>query len=338
MGRNSRYEEVPSATTLLESQASMESGTRDSPVVSVDNVTFSYGSHRALDDFTLQLLPGEVTGLLGHNGAGKTTAIKLVNGLFRPHQGSVRVFGADPAEEKSAVRRRMAVVTDTLGLSDRESPNRALRYHANLYGYDVRETLEAGGNWGRRFGIYDHFDKPVKTLSRGMKQRFALCRALSGNPDVLLLDEPTLGMDPVARQDFRTMLDEFRGLGGTVLMSTHDLGEVERSCQQVVVLQHGKIVTSGSTQDFMRPLMRDLDVEIEFEEVTAALVESLHVLGSVRDIKSHSNKISFQAREREAIADSVRTLVLAGARIIRIGSTMPTLEDAYLTLHGAPLA
>ena len=283
----------------------------------------------------LELLPGEVTGLLGHNGAGKTTAIKLVNGLFHPHVGAVRVFGVDPAQESSEVRKRMAVVTDTLGLSDRETPNRALRYHAQLYGFDADAVMECGGNWGKRFDIYEHFDKPIKTFSRGMRQRFALCRALSGHPDVLLLDEPTLGMDPVARQDFRAMLEEFRANGGSVLMSTHDLGEVERSCQQVVVLRHGRIVTASSTRDFMKPLMRDLDVEIEFEEITPQMTESLHAISSVRDVKFHQLKVSFQAQGRAAISDSVRELVLAGARIVRIGSTMPTLEDAYLTLHGS---
>ena len=303
-------------------------------VAKVEHLAFSYGERAALQDVSFQVRKGEAVALLGHNGAGKTTTIRLLNGLLRPDAGTLTVLGLDPSTQGEELRRSTAVVTDSLGLHDRDTPRRTFEYHAQLWDLDSATTVEKGMALLDRFGLTERAEDRIKSFSRGMRQRLAIARALVNDPQFILLDEPTLGMDPVARQDFRELLGDLRQAGVSVVISTHDLGEVERVCNRLVIMQHGRTIIEGTPQECMRPFMRDVEVEIECNgRIGQVGRESLQSLATLAQLRVDDTVVSFRAADSDAIAESVRRLVDAGERILRVGSNAPTLEDVYLRIH-----
>ena len=297
-------------------------------------MSFSYGTHIALEHVNIDVHAGEIVGILGHNGAGKSTTIRLLNGLLVPQSGTIEVFGTDPLQGGAELRSKTSVLTDALGLYERQTPRETLRFHAQLWGIAAREVDSFGVELLVKFGLGEVIDVPVKTFSRGMRQRLALARSLLHRPAFLLLDEPTLGMDPVGRKHFRDVLAELRSQGVAVLMSTHDLGEVERACQRVVILHQGRVLLDGTPEECMRPLMKNLAVEVTCDEaVSKQSVDGLHRMEGLSEVVCTGAHVSFVAVDQRATANAVRVLVETGAGVVAIGSSAPTLEDVYLRMH-----
>jgi ABC-2 type transport system ATP-binding protein len=303
-------------------------------VAKVEHLSFNYGDQQALSDVSFSVPQGQVVALLGHNGAGKTTTIRILNGLLKPQSGHVSVFGLNPTLEGEELRRHTSVVTDALGLHDRETPIKSMKYHAQLWGLDVDETVERGRELLKRFGLEARAGDRIKSFSRGMKQRLAIARSLLNNPRLLLLDEPTLGMDPVARQDFREMIADLQRDGVSVVISTHDLGEVERVCDRLVILQHGRTLMEGTPQECMRPFMRNVEVEVECDGGLNALQrEAVQRTEGTGGFRVEGNIALFRAADVDVISNVVSTLVVNGARVIGVGTRSPSLEDVYLRIH-----
>lgn len=282
-------------------------------VVQMESVNFHYGNWHALKDINMEVRTGGVLGLLGHNGAGKTTTIRLLNGLLRPSGGSITVLGVDPIAGGAPFRRQTSVVNDSLGLHERQTARQTMAFHAELFAVDATSAAAEAEELLIRFGLGTVIDTPVKAYSRGMRQRLALARSLLHRPRLLLLDEPTLGMDPVGRSEFRAILRALTADGVSIVMSTHDLGEVEKACDDLLILHHGEVLLSGNRHSTMARVARNIEVTIELSD------------GSTEH---------FVAVDRQAIADRVRALVLSGADVISVRPETATLEDLYIDIHG----
>lgn len=190
-----------------------------------------YGPVRAVDGISFSVKPGEVFGLLGHNGAGKTTTIRLLNGVLRPTSGGAQVFGLSPVKDGLAVRRRAGVLTETPSLEERLTARQNLRYYADLYGVEATQVAARIESLLQTFELNEVGDAKVGSFSKGMKQRLALARALLHEPELLYLDEPTAGLDPVAAKRVVTMIrDLSRKEGRTVVICTHNLSEAQQVC------------------------------------------------------------------------------------------------------------
>ncbi|MBY6277494.1 MAG: ABC transporter ATP-binding protein [Symbiobacterium thermophilum] len=211
-------------------------------VIELLHVTKRYGPVTALEDLTLEVHEGEIFGLLGPNGAGKTTTLRLVAGLARPTQGQVRVAGLDPWQRGEPVRRQMGVVLDGGLLYDSLTVRENLLLFAGLFG--VRE--QAVRDAMVQMDIADLRDRLAGRLSKGQRQRVALARALLHGPRLLYLDEPTSGLDPLATDDLHRLIGNLRGQGITILLSSHDMAEVEALCDRVCILQRGRMIACGT--------------------------------------------------------------------------------------------
>jgi ABC-2 type transport system ATP-binding protein len=309
------------------------------PVITCRGLTRRFGDVVAVDRLTLDIHPGEVFGLLGHNGAGKTTTIRLLNGVLTPSEGSSGVLGFDPATEGPNLRRRTGVLTETPSLDERLTGRVNLRIYAELYsvprgkvGSRVDQLLEA-------FELAGRADEKVSAYSKGMKQRLALARALLHRPQLLFLDEPTAGLDPVAA---RRVHETIRQMSGeeqrTVLLCTHNLVEAQKLCDRVAVLGHGRLLALGTPAELAHQLGRRLRLEIEV--APAELEAALDVLSTAApDITpAHENGVvSLVGVEREAIPRLVSLLAAAGVRLYRVAPQEPSLEDVYFALHGQQL-
>lgn len=216
------------------------------PAIEVDELTVVRGDHLAVDQVSFSAGEGTITALLGPNGAGKTSTVETLEGFLRPHSGRVRVVGLDPLTDHGQLVERMGVMLQDGGVPLAMRPLAALQLHAAFHqdAHDPRGLLD-------RVGMTDRVRTPWRHLSGGERQRLSLALALVGRPEIVFLDEPTAGVDLEGRRSIRRLIEGLRDDGVTVLLTTHDLDEVEELADHVVIVDHGRLVASGSPEGLM---------------------------------------------------------------------------------------
>jgi ABC-2 type transport system ATP-binding protein len=278
-----------------------------------------YGRVRALDGLDLEIAAGEVVGYLGPNGAGKTTTIRLLLGLIRPSAGRAEIFGLDCQDEPVAVHRRLGYVPAEASLWPALTGAETLHLMGRVHG---------AVDDGYRADLIDRFgldpSRRVRAYSHGNRQKVLLVGALMTRPDLLVLDEPTNGLDPLVDQAFRQCINEARDRGQTVLLSSHSLGEVEALCDRVAILRAGRLVEAGSLAE-MRHLS-SVTVEATFDHAVPDLsrvrgIDAVHVTGRVA-----------RCQVRGSMQPLLRYLADTGA--VHVLSRETSLEELFLALYG----
>ncbi|MDQ1466469.1 MAG: type transport system ATP-binding protein [Actinomycetota bacterium] len=297
-------------------------------VISLRSVSRSFGDVVALDEFSLEVPAGTIAMLLGPNGAGKTTAVRLVTGAMPADAGALRIFGSDPVTDGESVRRRCGVVPARPALYDRLSGYENLRYAALLW--DVVDIDGAIHIAASRFGIVDALAQRVGGYSTGMKARLALARATLHEPDLLLLDEPTAGLDPESARSVLALIGEMAHDGRTVLMCTHLLLEAEGLADHVVVMDHGHTLASGSPRDLVRRLWTSVTVALDAEDPTQ-LDQVRTMPGVVSYQRANSAVVGLDDADR--VPELVAALVAKGVRLTRVEPRTPTLEELYFAVR-----
>jgi ABC-2 type transport system ATP-binding protein len=301
------------------------------PVISARGVVRTFGDTRAVDGLDLEIPTGSVTVLLGPNGAGKTTVVRLLTGALAPDSGEISVFGITPSGPDGAeVRRRCGVVPARPALYDRLSGYDNLRYAGELFDVD-RDALPARiEHAATRFGILDALTKRVGSYSTGMRARLALARAVLHEPDLLLLDEPTAGLDPESARAVLGLIDEMAEEGKAVVMCTHLLLEAEGLADKVVVLDRGATLVSGSPTELTEQFWPGTRVVVDAE--VPALLDGIVDLPYVRGY-SRNGVATVDLATADAVADLVDALVGAGARLTRVEPQIPSLEQIYFEIR-----
>jgi ABC-2 type transport system ATP-binding protein len=212
-------------------------------VFELEGVSRSFGPIKAVDDLTLSLGKGEVTGFLGTNGAGKTTTIKMLIGLIRPTAGTVRLFGGDPTE--SSTRARIGYMPEIAYYYPYLTVRELLAFYGGVCGMDKRTIKARTDELLEEVELVEAAKRPLKTYSKGMLQRAGIAQALLHDPDLLILDEPFTGLDPLARIHFRALLKKLRDRGKSIFFSSHELGETELLCDNVAIMKQGHCIYHG---------------------------------------------------------------------------------------------
>ncbi len=285
-------------------------------VIDVRGLVKRFGSTLVLDELALEVVPGEVHGLLGPNGAGKTTTLRILLGLLRADAGTVRVLGGDPWRDAASLHRRLAYVPGDVTL------------WPNLTGGEVIDMLgrmRGGLDRTRRDDLIARFDldptKKGRTYSKGNRQKVALVAALASDVELLLLDEPTAGLDPLMDAAFREHIEAFRADGRTVLLSSHILSEVEALCDRVSIIRQGIVVESG-TMAQLRHLTRT-SVVAEVEMVPAGLDH----LPGVHDVRVDGRRVTASV-ESHGLSPLMASLGSGG--LTSLTTAPPTLEELFL--------
>ncbi|KOX20958.1 ABC transporter [Saccharothrix sp. NRRL B-16348] len=280
----------------------------------------------ALDGLTLDVPTNEVHGLLGPNGAGKTTLCKILSTILLPTSGSAEVLGHDVVADAAQVRQHVGIVFGgERGLYGKLTARQTLRYWASLHKIpDARAKVRAGELLAR-LGLTDKADDLVETFSRGMKQRVHLARGLIGDPKLILFDEPTTGMDPVAARDFRKLIGELRDEGRTILITTHDMDEAEEVCDRVTLIDKGRVLATESPRGLaaMSGLHRWVEAETSLD-VTA--------IPGVVDTETRNGVLRVKTTDDQAARAVLDFLLDHGVRSVH--AVPPRLEDVYLDLIG----
>jgi ABC-2 type transport system ATP-binding protein len=287
----------------------------------------------ALDNVDLAIEVGEVHGLLGPNGAGKTTLCKILSTVLMPTSGLAFVDGHDVVADTAAVRRKIGIVFGgERGLYTRLTARQNLMYWSALYLQPIREGRARADALLDRVGLLDRADERAETFSRGMKQRLHLARGLMGDPRVVILDEPTVGMDPVAARDFRRLVGELREERRTVLITTHDMAEAEAVCDRVTLIDGGRLLATEDPRTIGRWLSR-------YERVNAVGVDPqlaayLRTLPSVVDVRyrPEERSVVVETGAEGAATGVLRVLVEYG--VANVSTDRPSLEEVYLHLIG----
>ena len=212
-------------------------------VFELNGVSRSFGQVKAVDNLTLSLGKGEVTGFLGTNGAGKTTTIKMLIGLIRPTSGMVRLFGGDPSD--AATRARIGYMPEMAYYYPYLNVRELLSFYGGVCGMDKRVVKARTDELLEEVELVEAAKRPLKTYSKGMLQRAGIAQALLSDPDLLILDEPFTGLDPLARIHFRELLKRLRGKGKSIFFSSHELGETELLCDNVAIMKKGHCIYHG---------------------------------------------------------------------------------------------
>jgi ABC-2 type transport system ATP-binding protein len=300
----------------------------DDTVLSMQHVLRTFGDVRALADFTLDVPKGTVTMLLGPNGAGKTTALRIVTGALPPDAGTVRTFDLDPALDGETVRRRCGVVPARPALYDRLTGEDNLRYAAALW--DVAEPDDAIGRAARRFDLTGVLERRVGGYSTGMRARLALARATLHRPELLLLDEPTAGLDPESSRAVLGLIREMTADGTSVLMCTHLLLEAEGLADHVLVMDRGHTLVGGSPAELTRRYFAEHLVVLDAENPGG--LDRVVLLPGV--VSYHRDGIALVGLDAPGrVPEVVRELVAAGVRLTRVEPRAPSLEELYFAVR-----
>jgi ABC-2 type transport system ATP-binding protein len=296
-------------------------------------LTKRFGTRRAVEDVTFDVTAGEVFGFLGPNGAGKTTIVRVLSTLVRPTSGTAEVAGI-PVSEATGVelRARIAVMTEAPGLYLRLTVFDNLEYFAGLYGVPSPRTRGRIMSVLDAVGIAGRSGDRAGALSKGLRQRVSLARALLSDPRVLFLDEPTSGLDPVATREVRELIDGLRDRGVTVFLTTHRLEEAEKLCDRVAILNTTLRIV-GSPAELRRTLFSSA-LEIK---TAAPLADPEGLFGSLAGTDGWQSlgEASYRVNVREPIAaapELARAIVASGARLVRLAEATYSLEDVYLQL------
>ena len=300
-------------------------------IIEVSNLTKFYRNFKALDSVSLSVDRGWVYGYLGPNGAGKTTTIRTMLGLLRPDEGDVEILGFRPLKDPVKALQRVGYAPELPRLQPFFNGEQLLDFTAKMFRITSQTRKERVKELLELVGLREAAKKRVGKYSKGMIQRLSLALALVNDPRVLIMDEPTIGMDPEATVHFRKLFVNLSKEGKTVFISSHLLDEVQRICTHVGIINKGKIVFTGPIGQVLEAFTQRWVVEAELERVTPEITASLQGLDYVENVRVDGNKLLIELKEKKDLRGEISSEIFKrGGVLLSLNLHRVTLEDAYL--------
>jgi ABC-2 type transport system ATP-binding protein len=298
-------------------------------IINLEHVYKKLGNREILKDVTFVVKRGDIFGYLGPNGAGKTTSIRIIMGLFAPTSGKVSVLGQDTQSDN--VRKKIGFVLEADGLYENMAAYDNLVYYARLY--DVTRPDEKVNRAIGLVGLADRAKDKVGTYSKGMRQRLALARAMLSDPEVLVLDEPTAGVDPSGQIEIRrVMLDMVHKEGKTILLSSHNLDEVQRICNRIALIDKGQVRLYGELEKLQHEMSHGEVVIETAEPLTPEMIANLKTFPEINVLEQRDKILTLSAGKNMDVSNIVTFLASRGVRIEQVKKQEATLEEIYTTI------
>lgn len=313
--------------------------------IEVDSVTKRFEDLVAVDDLSISVAKGELLGLLGPNGAGKSTLTKMISGMINPTLGTIKVGNFSVQDESMKVKEILGVVPQDIVLYDYLNAKENLAFYGRLYGLSGRKLSNRIDDL-LRFTQLDEkaVKRHVSTYSGGMKRRVNIAAALLHEPQVLLLDEPTAGLDPQNKHALWEIIQSLNREGKTIVLTTHIMEEAEELCGRVAIMDHGKIIALGSPSELIKKVKMENTITVVPDIVSSRLIEQIKGIDSVRKVytapgeneEKESIKVITDCPD-EILPDVVSTIVNNGTKVLSVQLSRVTLEDVFIMLTGRSL-
>lgn len=312
-------------------------------MLKIENLTKKYGKFLALDNLNLHIEKGEIFGFVGPNGAGKTTTMRIVCGLLSATGGSVYVDGINAITNPEDIKRKVGYVPDFFGVYDNLQVMEYMEFYGSMYGMKKDEIDEISEGLLELVNLSDKKHEFVDTLSRGMKQRLCVARALIHNPDLLVLDEPNSGLDPRARFEMKEVLKNLGAMGKTIIISSHILPELSEMCSSIGIMERGKLIASGKVDEIMkksrgmqpikmRAFVADYENAKEAHNYISMILKEQPLVSKV-NFTENEILISFEGDEKEA-AQLLKTLFERNILVSNFYREKEDLESLFLEITG----
>jgi len=299
------------------------------------NLTKRYGRLTAVDKLNLNVSANTVHGFLGPNGAGKTTTIKVLVGLLRPDEGAARIFGQEVSGDKPDVRLKIGYMPELPKFPDHLKGWELLDIYGRMYGLSQQERRDQLPKLFELVGLKGREKDLIGKYSKGMRQRLGIAQALIGEPELVIMDEPSLGLDPVGMVEVRELIKGVAKEGTTVFLSSHLLFEVQQVCSHVTIIHKGVALASDTIENVSHKIRGPATVQIEVARLTEALVENLTKLPFVTEVKTEGNKLSIMIETQDDVRSQVsETITKSGGTIVSMNLLGQSLEDVFVQLVG----
>ena len=300
--------------------------------IRTQNFTRFFGSVRAVDGLTIDIPAGSVFGFLGPNGSGKTTTIRLLLGLLDPDEGNAEVLGFDTKTQADEIRIRCGALLEHSGLYERLTAEDNLHFYGRVWRLSKNESESRVKSLLTDMGLWERRGEQVGKWSRGMKQKLAIARTLLHRPQLVFLDEPTAGLDPIASAALHEDLGNLAQREGvTIFLTTHNLSEAEKLCQEVGVIRNGKLLAVGAL-DQLREQAGGVRVDITGTKFSSEVLDKIRALDDVSKIRSENGKLIIRLKQAIEIAPLISMLVHAGAKIEEVRKNSANLEETFISL------
>jgi ABC-2 type transport system ATP-binding protein len=308
-------------------------------VVKMEQVTKSFGDITAVDRMSLDIEEGEIFGLLGPNGAGKSTAINMITGLLLFDKGSISVLGSDVKKEKMKTKGYIGIVPQEVAIYEELTTMENVKFFASLYGLRGKE-LEASAREALEFtGLSENANKFPKTFSGGMKRRLNIACAIAHKPKIIIMDEPTVGIDPQSRNHILQSVKKLNEQGSTIIYTSHYMEEVEEICTRIAIMDHGKVIALGTCKE-LEDLINDRNIVLVtvMDLLSGIKEDDIKEIPGVDSVEIQENTIKISSfREVNNMDKIINYFISNGISIKSLESKMPDLEAVFLAMTGRKL-
>jgi len=304
-------------------------------MIEVENLVKKFGDMTAVDGISFRVRRGEIFGFLGPNGAGKTTTINILVGISLPSSGTARIAGYDVTKDPIRCKEQLGIATQDVNLDRHLNISDNLFYHGLLYGIprkELKKRVDAALQWSK---LEKYRDKRYYKLSGGMQKRLVVARAMLSDPEILLLDEPTTGLDLQSRMQLWESIKNLKGSGKTVLLTTHYIEEADVLCDRIAIIDHGRIIASGTPDELKKMLDGKITIEVTLNQqaMNGQTVRDLNEMSGVNLVEIGSNRMKIGV-DGDAVIEEVLKSLFVKARVSEIDIIRPTLDDVILHLTG----
>ncbi|KGM96919.1 antibiotic ABC transporter ATP-binding protein [Clostridium novyi A str. 4552] len=307
-------------------------------ILEAKNIVKRYGEHLAIDNASLSVREGEIFGLLGPNGAGKTTLINIIVGLLKSYSGEVNVFEKDLSKDEIYIKSQIGIAPQEAALFNDLTAYENVNFFGRLYGLKgkelkdgVKEALEFTELWDRRK------DYP-KQYSGGMKRRLNIACAIVHKPKLIIMDEPTVGIDPQSRKHILNSIKKLNKMGSTIIYTSHYMEEIEELCNEIVIMDKGKVIAKGTKEELKELIATEDKVSIEVCNISYTIIDKIKKVQGVKECVIDNNIINIISKNGSAnLSEIIDAIVDYGGEINKINMDKPSLEGVFLTLTGRKL-
>lgn len=304
-------------------------------IVQVENLIKRYNNMLAIDNLSLDISEGDIFGLLGPNGAGKTTLINSMLGLTKVDSGSIKIFGKDIKHHEMYIKKNIGIVPQEIALYQELTAYENLMFFGRLYGLRGEKLKEAVQSAFEFTGIEGRKNEIVKQYSGGMQRRLNIACAIVHKPKLVIMDEPTVGIDPQSRNQILNSIKVLRDNGAAIIYTSHYMEEVESLCNDVAIMDKGRIIAKGSKEELKDFVYTEEKIIIRLSAVSFTLVNNIKAIKGIKECEVEENLLNITSEKNKVGISSILTIIeQSGVEILSVNIEKPTLESVFITLTG----